>query len=134
MPERTFRFTVPSVPASCLRPNDSGEYGKARFLRRQDARYQLALDWGNAIKHRRGELGNWDSPLFDGDVAIHLDVLWPPGRTGLDFDGLFSSLKKGIDQLQHQGVLEDDAQIVAASWSQAPDPERRGSIEVFIRG
>ncbi len=131
---RRFSFEVPSVPASVLRQNGSSHFSRSVFARRQEARREMEADWGLAIKAKRGELGIWDEPLFTGEVGIRFEVYWPPKRGGLDFDSLLPCFKRGIDQLEHQGIIADDRQINRASWSQEKDPEKRGFVRVTLEG
>jgi Holliday junction resolvase RusA-like endonuclease len=94
----------------------------------------MAHDWGMAIKEQRGKKNQWNSPVFAGDVAMHLDVLWPPGRHAMDFDNLIACFKRGCDQLEKQGILADDFQIKSVSWTQDKDPEKKGCVKVTLEG
>ena len=128
---REFRFTVPSVPPRALSPN---AYRKMHWSHKQKAREEMAHDWGMAIKGERGKKNQWNTPMFDGDVGLHLDIRWPPGRHPMDFDNLIPCFKRGVDQLQQQGILDDDFQIKRVSWTQEKDPEKKGYVEVVVTG
>lgn len=128
---RSFEFEVPSVPDRALSPNANR---RMHWSHKRDARDEMSHDWGMAIKAARGTKNQWNSPVFTGDVGIHLDVLWPPGRQPMDFDNLILCFKRGVDQLQKQGILEDDFQIKRVSWTQVKDPEKRGKVVVKLEG
>ena len=128
---RRFSFEVPSVPGRALSPNASR---KQHWGHRRDAKDEMKTDWGNAIKEARGRLRLWDSPLFLGEVSCTIEVYWPPKRKGMDEDNLRSCFKWGVDQLEVNGIVENDRQLTFPKPTQQEDPEKRGFVRVTLEG
>ena len=132
---RRFAFSVPSVPTRALSPNASN---RMHWGTKAKARDRMAHDWGWAIKESLAGDGIWYAdrltPVFDSPVSCQIAVYWPPHRKGMDGDNLLACFKKGIDQLQEQGIVANDRQISFLPIVQERDPEKKGRVEVVIEG
>lgn len=127
---RTFSFEVPSVPTRALSPNASN---RMHWGHKQAARDEMARDWGYSIKEASPPA--WErSAFFSGPVTCKITVYWPPRRSGMDGDNLLACFKKGIDQLQEQGIVADDRQLSFAPIVQENDPEKKGKVVVELEG
>jgi len=102
------------------------------------ARDQMAHDWGYAIVDAKtwSIADGWEShdPLFTGPVTCQITVYWPPRRPGMDGDNLLACFKKGIDQLQQQGIVADDRQLSFPPIIQEKDEEKIGRVVVELEG
>jgi Holliday junction resolvase RusA-like endonuclease len=128
---KTFRFVVPMLPPRALSPNAPR---KLHWGHKRDAREQMDQAWGMAIAKARGDHENWDDPIFDGPVSCRMTVAWTKDRKGMDGDNLLATMKRGLDQIEKQGVVINDGQIAYEPIAQERGGEHAGCVVVELVG